>query len=259
MPFIRAQKVVRDESGRIVSGSASVVDVEYVAEARYHSRQRVRERLGRVVELSEGGRSGVFRSPTRGLARYDADPDGLGPPGRGDGAPTDESSGLPEPPAHVVAGDCLPPPPVPGRSGLPGVPGEAFPRDGDHGRPLAHPPRSPPRDGSRVPCDDLVARSAASHPLPDVSAPPPGGVSAHSHAMGSDAARVSLLRALASAARASDPSLGPAATSAPRRSRAAWPTARPTPSPPMAWAPPPPGRAWRRGPATPRASPRGTA
>ena len=27
----------------------------------------------------------------------------------------------------------------------------------------------------------------------------------------------------------------------------------------MAWAPPPPGRAWRRGPATPRASPRGTA
>ena len=140
--------------------------------------------------------------------RYDADPDGLGPPGRGDGAPTDESSGLPEPPAHVVAGDCLPPPPVPGRSGLPGVPGEAFPRDGDHGRPLAHLPRSPPRDGSRVPCDDLVARSAASHLLPDVSVPPPGSVSAHSHATGSDAARVSLLRALASAARASDPSLG---------------------------------------------------
>ena len=103
--------------------------------------------------------------------RYDADPDGLGPPGRGDGAPTDESSGLPEPPAHVVAGDCLPPPPVPGRSGLPGVPGEAFPRDGDHGRLLAHLPRSPPRDGSRVSCDDLVARSAASRLLPDVSVP----------------------------------------------------------------------------------------
>ena len=69
MPFIRAQKIVRDESGRIASGSASVVDVEYVPGARYHSRQRVRERLGRVVELSEDGRSGVFRSPTRGLVR----------------------------------------------------------------------------------------------------------------------------------------------------------------------------------------------
>lgn len=208
MPPVRAQEVVRDESGGIAGGSASVAGAGRVAGARRRSRQRVRERLGGVAGPSEGGRSGVFRSPTRGLVRYDADPDGLGPPGRGDGAPTDESSGLPEPPAHVVAGDCLPPPPVPGRSGLPGVPGEAFPRDGDHGRPLAHPPRSPPRDGSRVPCDDLVARSAASRLLPDVSAPSPGGVSAHSHAMGSDAARVSLLRALVSAARASDPSLG---------------------------------------------------
>ena len=208
MPPVRAQEVVRDESGGIAGGSASVAGAGRVAGARRRSRQRVRERLGRVAGLSEGGRSGVFRSPTRGLARYDADPDGLGPPGRGDGAPTDESSGLPEPPAHVVAGDCLPPPPVPGRSGLPGVPGEAFPRDGDHGRPLAHPPREPPRDGSRVPCDDLVARSAASRLLPDVSAPSPGGVSAHFHAMGSDAARVSLFRALVSAARASDPSLG---------------------------------------------------
>ena len=107
-----------------------------------------------------------------------------------------------------MAGDCLPPPPVPGRSGLPGVPGEAFPRDGDHGRLLAHLPRSPPRDGSRVSCDDLVARSAASHLLPDVSVPSPGSDSAYFHAMGSDAAKVSLLRALVSAARASDPSLG---------------------------------------------------
>ena len=184
MPPVRAQEAVRDESGGVAGGSASVAGAGCVAGARHHSRQRVRERLGGVAGLSEGGRSGVFRSPTRGLVRYDADPDGLGPPGRGDGAPTDESSGLPEPPAHVVAGDCLPPPPVPGGSGLPGVPGEAFPRDGDHGRPLAHPPRSPPRDGSRVPCDDLVARPAASRLLPDVSAPSPGGVSAHSRAMG---------------------------------------------------------------------------
>ena len=107
-----------------------------------------------------------------------------------------------------MAGDCLPLLSVPGRSGLPGVPGEAFPRDGDHGRLLAHLPHSPPRDGSRVSCDDLVARSAASRLLPDVSVPSPGGVSAYFHAMGSDATRVSLLRALVSAARASDPSLG---------------------------------------------------
>ena len=208
MPFIRAQKVVRDESGRIVSGSASVVDVEYVAEARYHSRQRVRERLGRVVELSEGGRSGVFRSPTRGLVRYDADSDSFEPVGRGDGALSDESSEFPEPPAHVVAGDCLLLLSVLERSGLLGVLREAFPRDGDYGRLLAHLLHSVLRDGSRVSCDDLVARSAASHLLPDVSVPSPGSDSAYFHAMGSDAAKVSLFRALVSAARASDPSFG---------------------------------------------------
>ncbi len=208
MPPVRAQKVVRDESGRIAGGSASVAGAGRVAGARYRSRQRVRERLGRVAGLSEGGRSGVFRSPTRGLVRYDADSDSLGPPGRGDGAPSDESSEFPEPPAHVVAGDCLLLLSAPGRSGLLGVLRGAFPRDGDYGRLLAHLPRSPPRDGSRVSCDDLVARSAASHLLPDVSVPSPGGVSAYFHAMGSDAAKVSLFRALVSAARASDPSLG---------------------------------------------------
>ena len=112
------------------------------------------------------------------------------------------------PPAHVVAGDCLLLLSVPGRSGLLGVLREAFPRDGDYGRLLAHLPRSPLRDGSRVSCDDLVARSAASHLLPDVSVPSPGSDSAYFHAMGSDAAKVSLLRALVSAARASDPSFG---------------------------------------------------
>ena len=208
MPFIRAQKVVRDESGRIVSGSASVVDVEYVAGARYHSRQRVRERLGRVVELSEGGRSGVFRSPTRGLVRYDADSDSFEPVGRGDGALSDESSEFPEPPAHVVAGDCLLLLSVLERSGLLGVLREAFPKDGDYGRLLAHLLHSVLRDGSRVSCDDLVARSAASHLLPDVSVPSLRSDSAYFHAMGSDAAKVSLFRALVSAARASDPSFG---------------------------------------------------
>ena len=78
MPPVRAQEAVRDESGMIAGGSASVAGAGRVAGAKCHSRQRVRERLGGVAGLSEGGRSGVFRSPTRGLAPTDADPDGLG-------------------------------------------------------------------------------------------------------------------------------------------------------------------------------------
>ena len=128
MPFIKAQKVRRDGSGRIVSGSASVVDTEYVAGAKYHSRQRVRERLGRVVELAEDGRSGVFRSPTRGLVRYDADSDSFEPVGRGDGTLADEASEFPEPSAHVVAGDSLLLLSILESSGLLAVLGSAFPK-----------------------------------------------------------------------------------------------------------------------------------
>ena len=84
MPPVRAQEVGRDRGQVSVGGGRGGV-----AGVRCRSRQRARERLGGVAKLSEGSRSGVFRSPTRG-----------------DGTPTDGPSGLPESPAHVVAGDC---------------------------------------------------------------------------------------------------------------------------------------------------------
>ena len=73
---------VRRRSGGIAGRSASVAGAGRVAGVRCRSRQRARERLGGVAKLSEGSRSGVFRSPTRG-----------------DGTPTDGPSGLPESPA----------------------------------------------------------------------------------------------------------------------------------------------------------------
>ena len=208
MPFIKAQKVKRDESGRVVSGSASVVDTEYVPGARYHSRQRVRERLGRVVELAEDGRSGVFRSPTRGLVRYDADTDSFEPVERGDGTLDDESSEFPEPSAHVVAGDSLLLLSILESSGLLAVLRSAFPKDAELERLLAHLLHSVLRDGSRVSCDDLVARSAASHLLAGVSVPSLRSDSAYFHAMGDDRAKVAFFRSLVDAMRAADPSFG---------------------------------------------------
>ena len=68
MPFIKVQKLVRDDSGTIKSGSAAIVDTVYVKTgSKNHSKQEVRERLGKVISLSEDKRSGVFLSPTRGL------------------------------------------------------------------------------------------------------------------------------------------------------------------------------------------------
>ena len=75
MPFIRTQKLVYNDAGKIVSGSAAIVDVSYVASAeKYKSKQTVRERLGKVIEMY-GKRKGLFQSPTRGLVIYDADTD----------------------------------------------------------------------------------------------------------------------------------------------------------------------------------------
>ena len=80
MPFIRTQKLVYNDVGKIVSGSASIIDVSYVANAeKYKSKQTVRERLGKVVELYSK-RRGLFQSPTRGLVIYDADTDSFSNP-----------------------------------------------------------------------------------------------------------------------------------------------------------------------------------
>ena len=76
MAFIKAQKISRDDLGNIISGSAAVVDAVYVRTGnKSHSRQVVREKLGRVLYLSEDKKVGVFQSPTRGLVEYNASTD----------------------------------------------------------------------------------------------------------------------------------------------------------------------------------------
>ena len=70
MAFIKVQKVVKDSAGSVVSGSAAIVESVYVPGKQNHSRQRVRERLGKVIYLAEDKKSGIFLSPTRGLVQY---------------------------------------------------------------------------------------------------------------------------------------------------------------------------------------------
>ena len=68
MAFIRVQKLVRDTEGNILSGSAAIKESQYVKDGgKFHSRQIVRERLGKVVWLAPDGKSGIFLSPQRGL------------------------------------------------------------------------------------------------------------------------------------------------------------------------------------------------
>ena len=49
MPFIRVQNLKKDEQGRIVRGSAGLIDAVYVKGQKQHSRQSRREVQGRVL------------------------------------------------------------------------------------------------------------------------------------------------------------------------------------------------------------------
>ncbi len=100
MPFIKVQKLVRNEDGTVRSGSAAIMDAVYVKDGKYHSKQVQRERLGKVVDLDPSGRRGIFRSPTRGLVRYDADADEFSEASEGETIVIKKPSGT-----HVVFGD----------------------------------------------------------------------------------------------------------------------------------------------------------
>ena len=66
------QNLEVDKNGAVTRGTASIVDVLYVPGGKYHSKQQSRERLGKIISLSEDRKSGVFLSPTRGLVEYNS-------------------------------------------------------------------------------------------------------------------------------------------------------------------------------------------
>ena len=73
MAFIKAPKIIYDASGRIASGSASVVDAVYIRTgSKSHSRWQIREHLGMVLYLSRDRKIGIFLSKTTGLIEYNA-------------------------------------------------------------------------------------------------------------------------------------------------------------------------------------------
>ena len=67
MAFIKIQNLEVDKNGAVTRGTASIVDVLYVPGGKYHSKQQSRERLGKIISLSEDRKSGVFLSPTRSI------------------------------------------------------------------------------------------------------------------------------------------------------------------------------------------------
>lgn len=75
--YIKYQKIVRDEAGIILSGSASIQENSYKRNKngnrnQSHTAQSTVEKLGKVIWYEKDNPTqGIFYSPTRGLTFYD--------------------------------------------------------------------------------------------------------------------------------------------------------------------------------------------
>ena len=76
MAFIKFQNLKKtDDFGKVVAGTALLIDVFYTGSGLGHSRQKPMESLEKVLSVSSDRRSWVFKSRTRGIIAYDADLD----------------------------------------------------------------------------------------------------------------------------------------------------------------------------------------
>lgn len=193
MPFIRVQKLEKDERGRIVRGSAGLIDAVYVKGQKHHSRQSRREALGAVLWLADDRRSGIFLSPSRGLVAYDADRDEFT-----DADPGDERvksyagrhKVLRAPETHAVFGDVWWRLEGLRTTGLlPLLKETAGGSAQRYERLLCHTLWGTLRDGSHISCGDFTARSVTGTLLREVPAGTLDGDTAHYEFMGADHAK----------------------------------------------------------------------
>ena len=205
MAFIRLQNIVKGEDGRILSGSAQVVESYYDSKAGNRNRQRVVMRLGRPISLDGDGKSGVFASEEWGLFRFD-----VRTMERADVPDSDPARALlpeaPAPRASTVFGDAYLLSAFLEDSGLLGCLRGAFPSESEAKRAYAHLLHSVLADGSRVAFDDFWAKcfASAAVPLPSFV----GSDSAFMKRLGSEEAKEAFFLAFLAAMRKRHPGFG---------------------------------------------------
>ena len=208
MAFIKAQKVVYDEKGCITSGSAAIVDTKYVSTGKAsHSQHVVREKLGRVLYLSEDRKRGIFLSPTRGLVEYDARTDNFSSIEKDDARINGEEL-FPQTEIHTVFGDTYLLLNFLKNCGLLSVLRNLFPKDEVYERVLCHVLHGILRDGSRISCDNFILKSFASYLFRDVPLSTLHSDSRFFSLLGSDDTKMDFFKAFVAAMQKKDPGFG---------------------------------------------------
>ena len=174
MAFIRTRKLKYDSDNNIISGTAAIIESHYIpGNVKHHSKQVVRERLGKVIELYSNKR-GLFLSPTRGLVIYDSESDSFSDPVTKDdiqsitNEPDLVERVFPASNVHTVFGDTYLLLEVLKKTKLLDVLHDTFEEKIDLERFLCHMLHSILKDGSRISCDDFIAKSFASYLVDNV-------------------------------------------------------------------------------------------
>lgn len=206
MAFIKVQNLKRDGKGTVVGGTASIIDVEYVAGGRQHSRQKPREPLGKVIWIAENRRNGIFLSRTRGLVAYDADADEFSTVEKDDAR---LPSGLyRKPMVHTVFGDAYLFFSFLKKHGYADLLRSVFPKNEDYERLLMHVFHGTMRTGSRVHCDAFITKSFASYLADDIAFSTLYPDTHFFDVMGDDDLKIAFFQALVKMKREKDPSFG---------------------------------------------------
>lgn len=208
MASIKAQKVRYGADGNIVSGSAAIIDTIYVSTGqKNHSRKETREKLGKVLYLSDDKRSGIFLSPTRGLVEYDADEDTFNEVDRDDSRINTEKV-FPEPEVHTVFGDSYLLLEFLEKAGMLSVLRSVFPKKEAYERVLCHILHGVLKDGSRISCDNFIMKSFASYVFTDVPESTLRSDTRFFSLMGEDGTRMAFFKSFVSYMQKLDPSFG---------------------------------------------------
>ena len=169
MAFIRTRKFKYDSENKIVSGSAAIIESHYIAgNVKNHSKQVVRERLGKVIEMYSP-KCGLFLSPTRGLVIYNSETDEFSDPITRDEIqvvaenPAVSERLFPDANVHTVFGDAYLLLEIMKKTEITKVLNDTFSDKVFLQRFLCHMLHGILKDGSRITCDDFIAKSFVSY------------------------------------------------------------------------------------------------
>jgi len=208
MAFIRVQNLTYDDDGVITRGTASIIDTVYVSGEKYHSKQQTRERLGKVIFLADDRKSGLFMSPTRGLVEYNSQTDTFNPVERNDTRIEKQPEVFPQTEIHTVFGDSYLLLMFLKKAGLLPILRDVFSKDSDYERVLAHVIHGIMRNGSRITCDNFIAKSFASYVLDDVPVSSLRTDTPFFNMMGHDHTKMAFFKAFIAAMRKENPAFG---------------------------------------------------